>query len=62
MKGKLDRWIEGKGYGFIKVNNESYFLHISQMRDGIKPQVDDMLKFDVVETSKGKQAQNVIIL
>ncbi|MBW1835409.1 MAG: cold shock domain-containing protein [Deltaproteobacteria bacterium] len=62
MEGRIKWYKEKKGYGFI--TTEEYgdlFIH----RSGIKEfghfglQKDDLVTFEVKETSKGKQAVNL---
>ena len=61
--GKVKWFNNDKGYGFIEYSNEEdIFVHYSAIRqDGYKTLSEgDEVKFDLVETSKGLQAQNVI--
>jgi cold shock CspA family protein len=63
MKGEVIKWFDDKGYGFVTgTDDESYFLHISQMKEEVQPKVGDTVKFEGVSTDRGKQAQQVIIL
>ena len=56
-KGKLVRWIDNKGFGFIKPENgrDDVFIHISALKGmGRKPIVGDVIYFDVSKDAKGK--------
>ena len=61
--GKVKWFNNDKGYGFIEYSNEEdIFVHYSAIRqDGYKSLNEgDEVRFDLIETSKGLQAQNVI--
>ena len=63
MQGRVKWFNNEKGYGFIDYpEGEDIFVHYSAIRqDGYKTLSEgDEVKFDLVETSKGLQAQNVI--
>ena len=60
MEGKIKFFNHNKGWGFISGNDgQEYFLHISQLPDGVAPEPEDEVKFDTTHTEKGMQAQNV---
>ena len=58
-----EKWFNNeKGYGFIEYKeNEDIFVHYSQiLQDGYKSlNQGDNVYFDLIETEKGFQAQNV---
>jgi len=61
--GKVKWFNNDKGYGFIEYSNEEdIFVHYSAIRqEGYKSLNEgDEVRFDLIETSKGLQAQNVI--
>jgi len=64
-KGKLVRWIDKKGFGFIKSESldKDVFIHISTLKHMTrKPRVGDVILFDVVTDADGKQrAENASI-
>lgn len=63
--GKVKWFNNEKGYGFIEYsNNEDIFVHYSAIRmEGYKSLNEgDVVNFDLIETSKGLQAQNVSLL
>jgi cold shock CspA family protein len=56
-KGKLVRWIDEKGFGFIKPENGSneIFIHISALRGmSRKPIVGDVIQYQIGFDSNGK--------
>jgi len=61
--GKVKWFNNDKGYGFIEYSTEEdIFVHYSAIRqDGYKSLSEgDEVRFDLIETAKGLQAQNVI--
>jgi cold shock CspA family protein len=64
-KGKLVRWNEDRGFGFIKSDSfkSDIFIHISALgRSSRKPIVGDLIYFDVVNDKDGKEkAENARI-
>ena len=61
--GKVKWFNNDKGYGFIEYSTkEDIFVHYSAIRqDGYKSLSEgDEVRFDLIETAKGLQAQNVI--
>lgn len=63
MRGKIKWFNNEKGYGFIAYKeNEDIFVHYSAiMKDGYKTLAEgDEVEFNLVETAKGLQAQNVV--
>lgn len=61
--GKVKWFNNEKGYGFIEYSNtEDIFVHYSAIRiEGYKSLSEgDIVNFDLIETSKGLQAQNVV--
>jgi len=64
MKGKVKWYNSKKGYGFIvdNDNNLDYFLHYSQLPNGYIPKDNEKCEFDGIETTKGKQAKNIVFI
>ena len=65
MRGKIKWFNNDKGYGFIEYkNNEDIFVHYSSIvMDGYKSlKQGDYVEFYIIETSKGLQAQNVLLI
>ncbi|EGR0760753.1 cold-shock protein [Vibrio parahaemolyticus] len=62
MKGKLVRWNDDRGFGFIKSDEFSgdIFLHVSNMRKASRrPQVGDQVEFQVEHKGQKVTAVNV---
>lgn len=60
MEGTVKWFNTMKGYGFIKGDDEQdYFVHSSQIKDGSSLRDDEKVSFDPVEGDKGKKAENV---
>ena len=64
LVGKVKWFNNEKGYGFIiKENYDDIFVHYSQIQDeGFKTlEEGQTVDYDVVETDRGPQAQNVVV-
>jgi cold shock CspA family protein len=63
VKGKIARWFEYRGYGFIDVDGQTddVFVHSSDIKGLSSPTVGDEVEFDVRESDKGPRAVNVVI-
>ncbi len=65
MQGKVKMFNKEKGYGFITIDDgKDVFFHYSQLvMEGFKT-VDEgaEVEFDVVETERGLQAQNIHVV
>ncbi len=63
---KKVKWFnDNKGYGFLDNGNlEDIFVHYSAIKsNGYKTlSQDQLVKFDLIETDKGFQAKNVILI
>ncbi len=62
MQGKVKMFNPEKGFGFITVEDgKDVFFHYSQLvMDGYKTvEPDGTVEFDLVETDRGLQAQNI---
>lgn len=65
MKGKVKMFNQEKGYGFIKnEDGQDIFFHFSQLvMEGFKTiENDSDVEFELVETERGPQAQNIVKL
>ena len=60
MEGTV-KWFDGqKGFGFIQgEDGKDYFVHFSALPEDMRLNEGDKVTFEVVETEKGVQAQNV---
>ena len=63
MKGKIARWFDFRGYGFIEVEGQEddIFVHSTNVNGDAVPKVGDFVDFDVQESPKGPRAVNVEI-
>ena len=60
MKGKVKFFNEQKGFGFIAAEDgKEYFVHKSEIREGVALNQSDSVTFDLVEGDRGKKAANV---
>lgn len=63
---KKVKWFnDNKGYGFLDNGNlEDIFVHYSAIKsNGYKTlSQDQLVEFDLIETNKGFQAKNVILI
>ncbi|MEZ9630672.1 DUF1294 domain-containing protein [Vibrio breoganii] len=66
MEGQIVEWNDSKGYGFISALNGELkvFIHVTSLkRSNRRPQLNDKVKFDVLEDDKGRvNANNAVIL
>ena len=56
--GTLVKWNEERGFGFVSVGQAGaeVFVHVSAFpRDGVRPQVGEMLSFELVPGDGGRQ-------
>lgn len=63
VQGKVKWYNKEKGYGFIQGDDgQEYFMHHTQLPRDAKLQPGDKMSFDVTETDRGLQAQNIELL
>lgn len=64
MKGTVQRWLDGRGYGFIKPDEgeEDIFVHHSELRGAYALREGQRVEFDVQRTDRGLRAINVRII
>lgn len=56
--GTLKKWNDDRGFGFIDSpqNADEIFVHISAFpRDGARPQIGELISFEIKTDSKGKK-------
>jgi CspA family cold shock protein len=60
--GTIKIWEEGKGWGFIEGDDgEDYFLNVVNVRSGQRMRKGLQVKFDVFESQRGPEAENVSV-
>ncbi|NIU85609.1 MAG: cold shock domain-containing protein, partial [Candidatus Thorarchaeota archaeon] len=61
LKGKILKYLSYRGYGFIETeeSDDNIFFHISNYPRYEIPSVGQEVEFNVVETPKGKEAQEI---
>lgn len=60
MNGNVKFFNPTKGFGFITAEDgKDYFVHISDLPEGITLEEDDAVTFDVEQTDKGLKASNL---
>jgi len=64
MKGKIARWLDSRGYGFINVEGQEkdIFVHTNDVKGSSSPKIGDEVEFEVRESDKGPRAVNVEIV
>jgi len=60
MKGTVKFFNEMKGFGFIAAEDgKEYFVHKTDLNEGVVIHDNDAVTFDVVEGDRGPKASNV---
>lgn len=65
MNGKVKWFSAEKGYGFITTDDgQDVFAHFSQIqKEGFKTlEEGQAVQFDVVDSEKGQQAENIVVV
>lgn len=64
LKGKVKRWLNGRGYGFIEPEEggEDVFVHRSEVHGTYELRESQRVKFEVQSTSRGPEAINVRLI
>jgi CspA family cold shock protein len=64
MKGKVSRWLLGRGYGFIKPDDgeNDVFVHHSELKGAVDLEEGQMVEFEVQDSPRGPRAVNVTII
>jgi len=62
LKGTVKTFEYSKGWGFIvDEDGYDYFFNVSNVRKGQSLKKGTRVKFDVIETNKGSEAENISI-
>ena len=60
MKGTVKFFNNGKGFGFIAAEDgKEYFVHMTDLKEGVRLNDNDAVTFDVEEGERGLKAVNV---
>lgn len=63
MEGEVKRWLDGKGYGFIEVEDqEDVFVHHTELNGAYSLIKGQKVKFELESSFKGPRAVNVKVL
>ncbi len=64
MKGKIVRWFNYRGFGFIDIEGQEkdVFVHTSDVKGWSNPEIGDVVEFDIRDSYKGPRAVNVEIV
>ena len=64
MEGEVKRWLDGRGFGFIEVDDqdEDVFVHHSELKDAYTLKRGQKVEFELESTFKGPRAVNVKVL
>jgi cold shock CspA family protein len=64
MNGFVTFWKVDKGWGWIydHTGRNKFFAHISAFKNGLAPQINDKVQFDISATPRGPAAINIEIL
>jgi CspA family cold shock protein len=62
--GEVKRWLDGRGYGFIDVEDQEkdVFVHHSEIKDAYSLMQGQKVEFEVETTYRGPKALNVRIV
>ncbi|MCF7871415.1 cold shock domain-containing protein [Candidatus Woesearchaeota archaeon] len=60
MKGNVKFFNQMKGFGFIAAEDgKEYFVHMSDLKDGVTIRDNDVVVFEVVQGDRGPKAAHV---
>lgn len=64
MEGEVKRWLDGRGFGFIEVDDqdEDVFVHHSELKDAYTLRRGQKVEFELESTFKGPRAVNVRVM
>ena len=65
MRGRLDRWVAGRGFGFIAQDSgeQDIFLHIGDLSDKTEPHIGDVIQYEILKGFGGRlKAVNAVNL
>jgi len=59
MEGTVKFFNTGKGFGFVTHEDKDYFVHITNIKEGVVLRDGDAVTFDIEEGERGPKATNV---
>jgi CspA family cold shock protein len=64
LKGTVKRWLLGRGYGFIKPDDDEneVFVHHSELTNAQELQEGQKVEFEVQATDRGPRAVKVTVV
>jgi CspA family cold shock protein len=63
LEGTVKRWLTGRGYGFIEVDeDDDIFVHHTDLQDAYALMRGQKVEFDIESTPKGPRAVNVKVV
>jgi len=64
LEGEVKRWLDGRGFGFIDVDDqeEDVFVHYSELKGTFSLMRGQKVEFDLESSFKGPRAVNVKVL
>ena len=64
MRGKIKKYLSYRGFGFIEIDDseDDIFFHISNYPRTALPATGQDVEFELIETPKGKEANNIQII
>jgi cold shock CspA family protein len=64
LKGKIKKYLSYRGFGFIEIedSDDDIFFHISNYPRTALPATGQDVEFELIETPKGQEAQNIQII
>ena len=64
MEGIVKRWLDGRGYGFIEVDNreDDVFVHHSALQGTYSLMQGQRVEFDLENSYRGPKATNVKVI
>jgi cold shock CspA family protein len=63
-RGWISRWIEGRGFGFIRrpVGGPDVFVHVSDLLERPRVAVGDEVEYEIIQQHKGPRAVRVVLV
>ena len=59
MEGKVKWFNAQKGFGFIEAEDGDYFVHVSDLPEGLTLNEGEEVTFEPAQNERGKQAKNI---